>query len=68
MDDAKWKKISRGVLRSHAKQLEGSINVLLAGEKLTDAQVTELRSLKKKYEDKITMVMRLMLWKRNYWG
>ena len=56
MDDAKRKKISRGVLRSHAKQLEGSINALLAGEKLTDAQVTELRSLKKKYEDKIAKV------------
>ena len=56
MDDAKRKKILRGVLWSHAKQLEGSINALLAGEMLTDAQVTELRSLKKKYEDKITKV------------
>ena len=56
MDDAKRKKILRGVLWSHAKQLEGSINALLAGEKLTDAQVTELRSLMKKYEDKITKV------------
>ena len=56
MDDSKRKKISRGVLRSHTKQLEASINALMAGDSLTDAQATELKSLKKKFEDKVAKI------------
>ena len=52
MDETKRKKIARGVLRSHMKTIEGNINGLLSGDALSEEEVLELKSLKKKFEDK----------------
>ena len=55
MEGIKRKKISRGVLRSHCKKIEASINGIVEGD-LDISKAIDLKSLKMNFEDKVAKI------------
>ena len=55
MDELRRKKISRGILRSHCKTIQGSINELLECE-MDISMAIELKALKMNFEDKTAKI------------